>query len=66
MAFSRRFITHKLEQNTYKNIRVDYKDFLLPGIPDSMIKPSIIAGNIFEKTPLLKKVAQSIFITAVK
>lgn len=66
MAFSKSFITKKLEKNKYKNIRVAYKDFLLPGIPDFMISPSIILGNVFEKVPLVKNISQSVFITARK
>lgn len=66
MAFSRSFINKKLHKAGYTNIRVDYKDFLLPGIPDMLIKPSITAGNILEKVPLAKNMSQSIFIRAEK
>ncbi len=64
MAFSKPFITRKLRHNHFKNIHVEYKDFLLPGIPKIMIQPSIFIGNMAEKTPLLKMLSQSIFITA--
>ena len=66
MAFSKQFITKKLKQSNYKNIDVHYKDFLLPGIPDLMITPSVLIGDLIEKIPLLNTVAQSIFITATK
>jgi len=65
MAFSKSFISKKLSQTCYKNIKVEYKDFLLPGIPDALIEPSIIIGNVLEKTPVLKCVSQSIFIVAM-
>lgn len=66
MAFSKGFITAKLKTAGYTDIKVDYKDFLLPGIPDSMIKPSIAIGDVLEKLPLVNKVSQSIFISAAK
>jgi hypothetical protein len=66
MAFSKGFITAKLKTAGYTDIKVDYKDFLLPGIPDSMIKPSIAIGDVLERLPLVNKVSQSIFISAAK
>ena len=66
MAFSKSWITKKLLASGYKDIKVEYRDFLLPGIPDALIKPSIIVGDVLEKLPLVNKVSQSIFITATK
>lgn len=66
MAFSKRFIMKKLAQAGFKDVEVDYKDFLLPGIPNFLIKPSIIIGAILEKIPLFKHIAQSLFIRARK
>jgi hypothetical protein len=43
---------------------VEYKDFLLPGIPDFLITPSVVVGDVLEKMPVLNKVSQSIFISA--
>ncbi|HWK02896.1 MAG TPA: class I SAM-dependent methyltransferase [Puia sp.] len=63
MAFSKGFIRRKLEQTGFKNSKISYKDFLLPGIPEFLITPSILAGNILEKTPL-KFISQSILISA--
>lgn len=64
MAFSKSYATEKLIKAGYKNIDIKYLDFLLPGIPDSLIYPSIAIGSVLEKIPLVKKVSQSIFITA--
>lgn len=64
MAFTRKFITRKLIQAGYSNIKVEYRDFLLPGTPVPLIKPVIGIGNVLEKTPLLKNISQSIFISA--
>jgi len=66
MAFSKSFIIGKLTQAGFKNIRVDYKDFLLPGIPNFLVKPSIAVGAVLEKLPLFKQLSQSIFIRARK
>lgn len=66
MAFSRPFIIKKLIKAGYEDVKVEYKDFLLPGIPDALIKPSIVIGDVLEKIPLVKNVSQSIFISAVK
>ena len=63
MAFSKAFIWKKLQAAAFKNIRVDYKDFLLPGTPRLFVKPSIVIGNVLEKTPL-NFISQSILICA--
>jgi 2-polyprenyl-3-methyl-5-hydroxy-6-metoxy-1,4-benzoquinol methylase len=64
MAFSKGWATRKLERAGYRNMKVEYKDFLLPGIPDALIKPSIIVGDVVEKLPLVRMLSQSIFISA--
>jgi 2-polyprenyl-3-methyl-5-hydroxy-6-metoxy-1,4-benzoquinol methylase len=66
MAFSKSFATEKLAKAGYKNIKVEYKDFLLPGVPDALITPSVLIGDVLEKIPLVKNVSQSIFISAQK
>ncbi len=66
MAFSKSFVSEKLSNAGYKNIKVEYKDFLLPGIPDFLITPSVVVGNVLEKIPFVNKVSQSIFISAEK
>jgi 2-polyprenyl-3-methyl-5-hydroxy-6-metoxy-1,4-benzoquinol methylase len=65
MAFSGTFIRQKLATSQFGNINIKYKDFLLPGMPQWLINPSIVIGNFLEKTPL-KLVSQSILISAVK
>ena len=64
MAFSASFIGKKLKQAGYKDIKVTYRDFLLPGIPSFLIKPFIAIGDVAEKIPLIKNVSQSIFMEA--
>ena len=65
-AFSRPFIIMKLRNAGFHDIHVKFKDFLLPGIPKALIKPSIIIGDVLEKIPLVDMVAQSLFIVAGK
>ncbi len=64
MAFSKRFITEKLARAGFQSVQIDYKDFLLPGIPAFLIAPSIRIGAMLEKIPLAKHAAQSLFIRA--
>ena len=65
MAFSAGFIKEKLRAAGFSESQTEIKDFLLPNIPESLIKSVIKIGNILEKTPLTC-LAQSIFITAEK
>jgi 2-polyprenyl-3-methyl-5-hydroxy-6-metoxy-1,4-benzoquinol methylase len=64
MAFSKRYIEELLMKTGFRNVNVQFRDFLLPGIPTFLVKPSIIVGNIIEKIPGLRCAAQSIFIEA--
>jgi 2-polyprenyl-3-methyl-5-hydroxy-6-metoxy-1,4-benzoquinol methylase len=66
MAFSKKFISKKLEEAGYSNIKIEFKDFLLPGVPNFLINPSIKIGNVLEKIPLIKYSSQSLFISAEK
>ena len=66
MAFSKNYISEKLGKAGYQNIQVEYKDFLLPGIPSTLITPSVVIGDVLEKIPLVKMASQSIFISAQK
>ena len=66
MAFSPKFITKKLERAGYKDIKVTFRDFVLPGLPQAIVKPVIAISDVLEKVPMIRCVSQSIFITAVK
>jgi SAM-dependent methyltransferase len=66
MAFSRRFVTAKLQRAGYRNICVEFRDFLLPGIPSFLIWPSVLVGAVLERIPVVNFLAQSIFIIAEK
>jgi 2-polyprenyl-3-methyl-5-hydroxy-6-metoxy-1,4-benzoquinol methylase len=66
MAFSGRFIRGKLREAGYSEIQVSYKDFLVPGIPSVLIKPSIVLGDILERIPGVNRLSQSLYIVATK
>jgi len=64
MALRKGKIKRQLQKANYSNIKIEYKDFLLPNTPLALIKPVIFIGRIWEKIPVLKMVSQSVFITA--
>jgi 2-polyprenyl-3-methyl-5-hydroxy-6-metoxy-1,4-benzoquinol methylase len=66
MAFTKEFIGKKLASTGFKNIKVEYRDFLIPGTPTSLIRPLIALGDLAEKIPIINKISQSIYITATK
>ena len=66
MAFSPKYITKKMERAGYKDIKVTFRDFVLPGLPQAIVKPVIAISDVLEKVPMIRCVSQSIFITAVK
>ena len=62
MAFSRRFIRSKLRQAGFDEVSVSYRDFLVPGVPSWMIKPSVVVGDYLELIPPINRLSQSLFI----
>lgn len=64
MAFSKRHAERLLSAAGYKDIKVEYRDFLLPGIPDIFIAPSIAMGAVLERVPAVRMMSQSVFISA--
>jgi 2-polyprenyl-3-methyl-5-hydroxy-6-metoxy-1,4-benzoquinol methylase len=66
MSFTKKYIEKKLANVGFKDIEIEYKDFLIPGTPTPIIKPLIALGNIVEKIPVINKISQSIYITATK
>src|SRR5271165_6223948 len=53
MAFSKRFVAAKLQRASYRNICVEFRDFLVPGIPSFLIRPLILVGAVLEKVPAI-------------
>jgi SAM-dependent methyltransferase len=64
MAFTRRFAIERLREAGFSDVSIEYKDFLLPGVPDWLIRPSVGFGRFAEATPGLKQLAQSLFVSA--
>lgn len=64
MCFTSRFIKRKLGKK-FSLAKVEFKDFLIPITPYSLIKILIYCEKIIEKTPL-RFFSQSVFITAEK
>lgn len=64
VAFSKRYVSKLLSAAGYENIQVEYKDFLLPGVPDIFIAPSIAIGAVLERVPAVRMMSQSVFISA--
>ncbi len=64
MAFTRRFIAKKLKDNGFSDVVVEYRDFLLPNTPTSLINAVIATGDCLEKLPGPDRFAQSLFISA--
>jgi 2-polyprenyl-3-methyl-5-hydroxy-6-metoxy-1,4-benzoquinol methylase len=66
MAFSKKFIFKKLQAAKYQNIKINFRDFLIPITPSYLVSFVIYIGSILEKIPLLNKMSQSIFIIGQK
>ncbi|MBP6754847.1 MAG: class I SAM-dependent methyltransferase [Bacteroidia bacterium] len=64
MAFSSSFIKSKLQNSGFNNIKVVYKDFLIPITPFFMVKLVVFIGNILEKNFFTQKLSQSLLIIA--
>jgi SAM-dependent methyltransferase len=62
MAFSRRFALERLASAGFVDVEVEYRDFLIPGVPDWAIRPIVRAGALAERTPGARHLAQSLFI----
>jgi 2-polyprenyl-3-methyl-5-hydroxy-6-metoxy-1,4-benzoquinol methylase len=66
MAFSRRYISRILNKIGFAEIQVTYRDFLVPGVPNWLIKPLITIGDRLEQIWPLNRLSQSLFIVAHK
>ena len=64
MAFSRQYAMRCLSDAGFVDIEVEYRDFLVPGVPEGLIRPIVSVGRIAERTPGVKHLAQSLFISA--
>jgi 2-polyprenyl-3-methyl-5-hydroxy-6-metoxy-1,4-benzoquinol methylase len=66
MTFTSGFMKEKLEVAGFSPVLTEYRDFLVPGTPESLMPLVVAAGAVMEKIPLLKLFSQSLFISADK
>jgi cyclopropane fatty-acyl-phospholipid synthase-like methyltransferase len=64
MAFTPRWIEQRLSDAGFVDVHVDYRDFLLPVVPPSLIDLVTRAGDVVETIPGLNRLAQSLFVCA--
>jgi SAM-dependent methyltransferase len=64
MAFTSRFITKKLAAAGFHPDSVTTRDFLIPNTPAFMVRPVVALGGWLERVPVLRRLAQSVFIVA--
>lgn len=64
MAFTRGELLAKLPHAGWREVSVDTRDFLLPGMPMALARPVIAVEPALEATRLTSWLAQSHFITA--
>jgi SAM-dependent methyltransferase len=64
MAFTPQGLRRALAGAGWRDIRIEMRDFLLPGLSKAMIRPSLAIEPLLEATPLTRWLAQSHFVTA--
>ena len=64
MAFTQGQLRRVLSNAGWRDMQVATRDFLLPGLPESFVKPTLALEPIMEATALTSWLAQSHFITA--
>ncbi|MDR3253157.1 MAG: methyltransferase domain-containing protein [Tannerella sp.] len=65
-AFFRRQLSYLLKVNNFKRIEIKPFDFLHPAVPSKLINAVSSIGLFFERVPLIKEIAGSLFIKAYK
>jgi SAM-dependent methyltransferase len=66
MAFTSRYAKSVLERAGFRDIKVEHRDFLLPGIPEGLVAPSIAVGAVVEQIKGLRHLSQSILVTGAR
>lgn len=65
-AFFRWSLKRLLKETGFNEIRIEPFDFLHPAIPSKIINPISSIGHFVEKVPIMKEIAGSLFIQAIK
>jgi SAM-dependent methyltransferase len=66
MAFSKSFATSRFAASGFDDVKVAYRDFLLPGTPKPIVPVVIGVGRILERVPALRVMSQSILVTGTR
>lgn len=64
MAFTPQGLRRALAGAGWQDIRVEMRDFLLPGLNTALVRPSLAVEPLLEATALTRWLAQSHFVTA--
>jgi SAM-dependent methyltransferase len=64
MAFTSGQLRRALSNAGWRDVQVTTRDFLLPGLPEGLVKPTLALEPAMEATALTSWLAQSHFITA--
>jgi SAM-dependent methyltransferase len=64
MAFTAGRLRKRVSASGWREVDIDTRDFLLPGIPRQFIKPTLAVEPVLEAFPLTRWLAQSHFLTA--
>ncbi len=65
-AFFRSSMIHRLRNHDFTNISVTPFDFLHPAIPQTLLPLALPLTGLAEKIPLVKSIAGSLYISAIK
>lgn len=66
MAFTPGWIEGHLRAAGFRDIEVTFRDFLVPNLPFALVPLVTRAGAVAEQLPGVKRLAQSLFITATR
>ncbi len=64
MAFTRGELLNYFTSSKWRDVSIDTRDFLIPGVPEALIKPITFFEPAFEATVATRWLAQSHFLTA--
>ncbi|MBI5544750.1 MAG: methyltransferase [Deltaproteobacteria bacterium] len=66
MAFPPAWIERELLAAGFRDVHVAFRDFLLPNVPMGLVPAVTRVGDVLERAPVVRRLAQSLFITATR
>jgi cyclopropane fatty-acyl-phospholipid synthase-like methyltransferase len=66
MAFTPRWIEKHLFAAGFRDVRAEFRDFLVPVVPYRLVPMVMKPGDVAERLPGVNRLAQSLFITATR